>query len=182
VTIEEDEVTFTINLYKCWNLISCPLVIQPFYASELGAKGIIEVATYKKGTNNYKIFLMGWDDPYGGQDFLFRTDIGYFVAVDHDMTLTFAGKLPVGRTAPLAGDNQWDLYGWSTLNSQSAYNFAQSLTGTQTIAKYNYQTNSYTIFLEGWNEQTDLENFMMVPGEGYFIASDSPVTINYGGI
>jgi hypothetical protein len=181
VTITEREVpeSFTIIVHQGWNLISCPLVVEPFMASELGSKGIVEVAEYKKATGNYKIFLMGWDDPNGAQDFEFRTDVGYFVAVDEEMTLTFTGDLPEGRTTPLTGDNKWDLYGWSTMESKNAYQFADELDGVQTIAKYNYLTNTYTIFLEDWDEEDGPQDFMLHPDEGYFIASDTAATINY---
>lgn len=177
-----DPKSYIIHLKSGWNLVSCPLAIQPLMASDLGSQGISEVATYDNKTGAYKIFLMGWDDPNGAQDFKITAGAAYFVAVDRDQDLTFIGEAPSGGMVSLAGNNKWDLYGWGTLNSTSVYQFAQALSGTQTIAKYNYQTNTFTIFLEGWNEASDPENFVMAPGEGYFISSDTATTINYGGI
>lgn len=182
VTINDDEQTFTVNLKSGWNLVSSPLVLPAMKASDLDGTGVTMVAKYNPQWSNFTIFQMGWDEPSGINDFEFSTDVGYFIAADEDTPLTFAGSDPVSRTATIPTANIWGLYGWSTLNSASAYQFSSMVTGDLMVAKFNNQWNNYTIFQESWSEETDFENFVMAPGEGYFIASNTPTTINYGGI
>ena len=179
VTIIDDETTFTIHLKEGWNMISSPLVIEPFNASKITDKclAISQVMQYDTTKGSFSAYLMGISTPK--YDFPIQTDVGYLVYADENADLTFIGKRPVDRVITL--NPGWTMAGWSTMASSDANTVTGMLVpDDQQIMMYNTTQTSFVAYLEGIS--TAKYNFAMVPGGGYLIYTDSQTTLNFGGL
>ncbi|CAJ36058.1 chitobiase/beta-hexosaminidase C-terminal domain-containing protein [Methanocella arvoryzae] len=172
--------SYTIHLLTGWNLVSSPLIIEPMRASDIVGNGITMVAKYNKDTGEFTIYSMEINQPGDPEDFVVTNDVGYYFAASQDMDYTFVGVYaPVPYSIDVPGDNRWDIYGWTSLQSSTAYEVASLMDGMQMIAVYNHDTGGFTIFSEEINTVQDAENFVMGPGVGYFITSDTTTTLAY---
>ncbi len=172
ITVSSPPVTsFTIPLKAGWNLISLPLVNYSISASSLGPLGVSEVSWYNNSAGGYDTYIVGLTP----DDFTLRPDRGYFLYCDYDTSLVVTGDEPTGRSASLSSD--WNMVGWSTMSYSDALDVVSSIPGNQEIARYNTSSQGYDTFVEGMTPDA----FTVGPGEGYFIYSDVPATLDYGG-
>ena len=167
---------YTVPLKQGWNLVSFPLVNSSVSASSLASLGISDVARYNAATGAFDIYMEGISP--ASYDFNLMPDTGYFVKSNKDIGLTVSGSAPVDRSASLSPG--WNLVGWSTYDNSDAKSIAGLLTGKQDIARYDPTTGTFDIYMEGISP--DAYSFVMQPGNGYFISTDSAKTLNYGGI
>ena len=176
VTIEEDEETYTVHLYRGWNFISSPLVVKPFMVSGLHEMNslVTRVQKYNNDTLAYDPWMVGAPSEY---DFVFYTDLGYMVYAEQETTLTFAGHSPVDRSTLLR--NTWNSVGWSTFDTSDAVSLCAALSGSQRINMFDAVNQMYKPYMEG---APDEYNFGMGPGSGYLIYADPEATLYFGGI
>jgi hypothetical protein len=178
ITVEEDEITYTLNLPAGQSIISFPIVVEPFLASSLGQYGITSVVRYDSSTSAYKPYLIGVSPK--SQDFTMMTDYGYIVYCSEPTSIVLAGKPAVNREITLSSGQT--IIGWSTLSTSDSVVFTNALSGVQSITKFDNPASKYVPYLEGISPLTSPYRFALQPGEGYIVFTDTPVTINYGGI
>jgi hypothetical protein len=176
VTLLNSVYQYTIQLYRGWNIISSPVVIQPFMVShfhDINAN-ITRVMRYNNETLSYDSYLLGAPADY---DFLFTTDMGVHVYSLQNTTLTYVGSIPTGRSASLK--KTWNEAGWSTFHSSNAISMCNILPGSQRVMMFDAINQTYLSYLQGAPADYD---FAMVPGAGYMIYTDTVTTLDYGGI
>ncbi len=172
ISVSSPPVTsFTIDLKPGWNLVSFPLVNNTISASSLGSLGVSEVSWYNNSAGGYDTYIVGLTP----DDFNLRPDRGYFLYCDRDTSLIVYGDEPSGHSVSLY--NGWNMAGWSTMSYSDASEVVSSMPGNQEIARYNTSSQGYDTYVEGLTPDV----FAVRPGEGYFIYSDAPVTLDYGG-
>lgn len=72
----------------------------------------------------------------------------------------------------------WNLVGWCSLKSLDASTVSGTIPGSQVIARYNATSGGYDPYVEGYSPAKD--SFVLQPGVGYFIESDSAQNLNFG--
>jgi hypothetical protein len=159
--------SFTIELKKGWNLISFPLVNNSVWASQFAGTGISTVLSYDRISGNFNSYLVGISP--SSYDINLVTDNGYFLYCEEDTSIVIYGSLPDQRSIDIHPG--WNMIGWSSLSSSNAKTVCGKIDGNQTIDRYINPVESYESYLEGISP--DAYSYDMVPGEGYFIYSDS---------
>ena len=167
--------TFTVNLKRGWNLVSFPVVNYTIKASSLGAFGATDVAAFNASFQSYdEYYNMSFST--SAYDFTLRPDLGYFIKCDRDSSFDVVGSAPVGRSVSLC--HGWNLAGWCTYDHSTASSIVALLPNGQTVARFDASGQSFDVFAEGLS--TPIYDFGMQPGEGYFINSTGPATLDYG--
>ncbi len=178
VTIKDDD-TFSIDLHEGWNLISCPLVIEPFKVSTIDelCPDITQVMKYNNSTLKYQGFVLSPIASPARYDFDFMTDEGYLVLCDKDSRITFVGIADNDRSIGI--NNSWNMKGWSSLESSDALTVCNYLDGNQQIMIYDAVNKEYKGYVEGGPIRF---NFDMTPGMGYLLLSDKKISLDFWGL
>lgn len=167
--------SFTVPLKQGWNLVSFPLVNYTIRASSLGSIGVTDVAAFNSSTQSYdEYYNMSFSTL--AYDFTLRPERGYFIKSSRDTSLIVTGAMPVGRSVSLCYG--WNLVGWSTYDHSTASAIVALLPNNQTVARFSAVNQSFDVFAE--HLSTSMYDFDMKSGEGYFINSTGPATLNYG--
>jgi hypothetical protein len=158
-------VAYTIPLSTGWNLISFPVVNTTLKASELEGTGIQTVSSYNMMTGDYDSYIIGISP--SSNDITLKTDVGYFVYCTMDTSIVVYGPKPEDRSVTIYPG--WNLIGWSSFTSSTAKAVCAelSLSGMQTISKYNAATGDYDSYIE--DVSPDSYDLTMHDGIGYFI-------------
>lgn len=170
--------SFTLDLKAGWNLVSIPLVNDSLWANQLKGTGILTVATYNKSTNGYDPYVVGLSPLSDNKQIVI--DNAYYLLCDHDLSLTILGTKPSEESNIMSLSPGWNMVGWSSLNSSTAISLASMIPGNQTVARHNATTNGYDPYVERLSPAED--SFTLIPGEGYFILSDSTQQFDFGGV
>jgi hypothetical protein len=176
INVLEKEQTFTIHLKKGWNMISSPLIIEPFMASEMTqlCPAISQVMQYDTTRQSFSAYMIGISPE--GYDFQIQTDFGYLVYADSEADITFTGCVPDSRSIEIGSG--WSMIGWSTYSSSDALEISGMLVpGEQQIMMYDNPASTFTAYLEGISPID--YNFNMAPGNGYLIYTATPTTLNF---
>ncbi|BAI62868.1 hypothetical protein MCP_2796 [Methanocella paludicola SANAE] len=170
---QNDQQSFTIQLKKGWNLISFPLVNDSVWASQFTGTAISTVLSYDRVSGNFTSYLVGISPP--SYDINLRTDSGYFLYCEEDTFIVIYGSLPDHRSIDIFPG--WNLIGWSSLSTSNAKTVCGKMDGSQTIDHYINPVDNYESYIEGISP--DEYSFDMIPGEGYFIYSESENIVKY---
>jgi hypothetical protein len=175
--IGKDYVPYTLNLKQGWNLVSFPVVNTTLMASDLVGTGVQTVSSYNIMTGDYNSYIIGISP--SSYDISMKTDMGYFVFCTMDTSVVVYGAEPSDRSITIYPG--WNMIGWSSFTSSTAKAVCTepSLTGIQTIAKYNLATGDYNSYLEGISP--DSYDFVIHDGIGYFVhtTSATPQTLHF---
>ena len=178
ITVNDtDRRMYVINLVTGWNLVSFPVVNTTLKASDLTGIGVQTVASYNLTTGDYDSYIIGVSPSQ--YDITMSTDVGYFVYCTKDTSIVVYGMNPSDRSITI--NPGWNLIGWSSFTSSTAkaVSAEQSLSGAQTIARYNMTTGDYDSYIEGISP--DSYDFSMHDGVGYFVytGSATPQTLHF---
>ena len=164
--------TQTMTLQPGWNLVTVEYVDYGYKASTLGLSPGDQIASYDPATMTYKTYIAGL--PLN--DFVIMPSTGYWIFNGGTLAkgLTLFGDLnhtpPVTRVITLPAGGGWAIVG---LNSEKtnlkASNMATMYPGITNVVKWNPITQTYQTFIVG----LPLNNFNLVPGEGYWIFSSN---------
>ncbi|WP_230742219.1 Calx-beta domain-containing protein [Methanooceanicella nereidis] len=178
--IDDDsaETSFVINLQPGWNLISIPLMNDTIWASQLQDIGISMVAEYVNTTDGFNMYMAGISP--SEDDIQIKIDYAYYVFCDRETTFTVIGVLPGSRS--IAIYSGYNMIGWSTLSTSNAKAVCELLNGNQIIFRYNNANDGFDVYMEMISPDED--SFVMGPGEGYYVYSDSAETqtLPFGGV
>jgi parallel beta-helix repeat protein len=72
----------------------------------------------------------------------------------------------------------WNLIGWCLTSNSDAATVCSKIPGNQIVARYNATSSGYDLYIEGSSPAKD--SFVIKPGIGYFVGSDSVQTLNFG--
>jgi hypothetical protein len=173
----QQPVEFTINLVAGWNLVSVPLVSHGYKASTLGLPAGSQAISWDPPFEIYKTHIVGL--PLNDFDILPST--GYWIYVSTAKTLTLSGMAPTAEQSkaimvPAGGG--WVLVGMCSMNTGwKAADLASMFTGSSltTVVMWNAAAQSYTTYIVG----LPLNNFSLVPGQGYWIYVSGSGTLTY---
>jgi hypothetical protein len=170
---------FSVNLVAGYNLISLPM-ITTYKASTLGLDSGDTVSLYDSATQTYKNHIVG----VPLNDFDIMPGMGFWVNVGVAKTLTLYGTILTAPTAqqripitvPAGGGSA--VIGMCSMNTGwHAADLAAMYSGSTvfSVAKWNAATQSYTSYIIG----VPVNNFSLVPGEGYFINVNGSGMLTY---
>jgi hypothetical protein len=171
--------SFTLNLVTGWNLVSLPLVGYGYKASTLGLNPGDVVAVWNPLTKSYRSHIVG----VPVNDFLILPHKGYWVNVPTGVrALTIYGVVPntvqtIVIEVPTGGG--WVLIGFLGFKVRHASDIPGMWNGTGniwTVSKFNPATKSYTNWL---SVIPTINNFILVPGEAYWILAPGSGTLTY---
>jgi ABC-type transport system substrate-binding protein len=172
--------TFTLSLATGWNLVTVPRVGFGYMASTLGLTNGDTVSTWNSTTKTYKNYIVG----VPVNDFSILPGVGYWINVPSgNRTLTLQGSIPTITqyiTVLVPEGGGWAVVGFNSLRTDMRaadmalmYNIAESIT---TVSKWNPATKSYTSWL---SIIPAINNFLLVPGQGYWIMTSSSGVLAY---
>jgi hypothetical protein len=172
--------TFTRNLVTGWNFVSVPYVGYGYKASTLGLTAGDTVARWNTMTKTYTSHIVG----FPGNDFNILPGVGYWINVPSGTrTLTLYGVVPTtvqSTTINVPAGGGWAIIGFNTLNTTwraanvpAMYSVPGSIT---TVARWNPATRSYTSWVSAFPLSN---NFLLVPGQAYWILCGASGTLTY---
>jgi hypothetical protein len=166
----------TFNLVQGWNLVSMPLDGMGIKASTLGLSSGDTVARYDSALMTYKTFVVGL--PLN--DFVMEPSMGYWIYAASAKSITVQGVVPwttQSRSITVPTGGGWALIGFTSDNTGwKAANVPSMYTGgITTVVKWNAATQAYVTYVVG----LPLNNFNIVPGEGYWVYCSGSGTLSY---
>lgn len=174
--------THTMSLVTGWNFVSLPLVGYGYKASTLGLTNGDTVAQWNPLTKVYKSYIVG----VPVNDFTIDPSTGYWINVPSGTrTLTLYGVVPSAianqtRAISFPAGGGWAIIGFSSLKTTmhaadipKMWNITNGIT---TVARYNPATKTYTSWL---SVIPTVNNFLLVPGQAYWILCTSSGTLSY---
>jgi PKD repeat protein len=175
-TMATATIGFRLSLALGWNLISLPMSTS-YMASTLGLSSGDQVVQFDSATQTYKTHIVGL--PLN--NFAIAPSAGYWVYAASAKTLTLYGTVPTVQqskaiTVPAGGG--WVLVGMCSMNTGwKAANLASMYSGSTmtTVVMWNSATQTYTTYVVG----LPLNNFSLVPGQGYWIFVNGSGTLTY---
>jgi PKD repeat protein len=164
--------SYTLQLHTGWNLVSTPLTIKPVNISEMVATQpkITQAMVFNSATQSYMSYFAGAPPEY---DFPFNTSTGYMIYVNGDCAYTFTGFAPTRLSSSIV--NGKTAIGWSNMRAIDPKSLAAALAGTQTIQYYDGTYKNYT-------EGSTTTPFLIQPGRGFYVYSDTVTTLNYDSV
>ncbi len=171
-------IAFRLNLALGWNLISLPMAPAVAYkASTLGLSSGDQVVQWNSATGTYKTYVVG----FPLNDFTIEQSSGYWVYSASVKTLTLSGTTPSVQqskaiTVPTGGG--WAIVGMCSMNTGwRAANLATMFSGSTMaqVVMWSAATQSYTTYVVGF----PLNNFPLVPGQGYWVFVNGSGTLTY---
>jgi hypothetical protein len=171
---------FVLSLVTGWNFVSLPLVGYGYKASTLGLTNGDTVAKWNPATRMYQSHIVG----VPVNDFTIDPSTGYWINVPSGTrTLTLYGNVPnttQSKTITVPAGGGWAIIGFASLKTTwhardvpAMYSIANNIT---TVARYNPATMSYTSWL---STIPTLNNFLLVPGQAYWILVGASGTLTY---
>jgi hypothetical protein len=174
--------SYTLNLVTGWNLVSIPLTGTGLKASGLGLTNGDTVASWNPLTKSYVSHIVG----VPVNDFTIAPSTGYWINVPAGTrTLTLQGVIPSAtpnqtRAISVPAGGGWSIIGFNSLNATwHARDVAKmwSITGGVTqLASYNPVTKAYTTWV---SVIPTVNNFLIVPGAGYWMLTSTSGTLSY---
>jgi hypothetical protein len=172
--------TFTLSLATGWNLVTVPRVGFGYMASTLGLNTGDTVSSWNPTTKTYKSYIVG----VPVNNFAILPGTGYWINVPAGTrTLTLQGSIPTTTqyiTVLVPDGGGWAMIGFNSLRTNmhaadipAMFNIVDSIT---TVAKYNPATKAYTSWL---SVIPAINNFLLVPGQGYWILTSSSGVLAY---
>jgi hypothetical protein len=174
--------TFNLNLVAGWNLVSVPLVAS-YKASTLPGLATGDTVTlWVETSQNYKTYIKGISPPIA--DFTIPPSAGFWIWVAVGKTLPLTGTLPSGaqtRTITLPGAGTgWFIVGLRSLSTTkhaadipAMYTPAGKIT---VVATFDPVAKTYKTWLAAIPA---MNNFLLVPGQGYWCYATSSGTLSY---
>jgi hypothetical protein len=173
VTINENQVAFTLHLLEGWNLISFPMENESLKASIIPMNsGIDKISAYDASTQLYKNYLVGVSRP--DRDIQFVPDLGYFFNCTENVDITFYGN-PVDAPRTLTLYPSLNLIGWTPSASSTAKSFGNLAPDIKKISRYDSVSASYNTYIVGVSR--DDRSFTMSVGNGYFVENGAAANI-----
>jgi hypothetical protein len=170
--------SFNMNLVQGWNLVSVPFVDYGYKASTLGLSSGDQVVSWDPVAKTYKTYIVGL--PLN--DFVIAPSTGYWIFAAQAKTLKLVGDLshtsPVTRSITVPAGGGWVIVGLNSMNTAwKASNLAAMYSGGSitTVVKWNPVTQAYLTYVVG----LPINNFALVPGEGYWIFCNLSGTLSY---
>jgi hypothetical protein len=167
--------SFSFDLHEGWNLISLPLISNYSASSLISAIG--ENAKHIVGrdttTGEYKSYTAGFSSLEN--DFQIQPDLGYYVYLSNNTSLSVHGILPGERNVNLS--RGWNLVGWPSLNTSNVtIAFIKPLTeNVKYVTLRDEITGEYVTYIPFFSEK----DLPVKPGHGYFIFVNSNCTLYY---
>ncbi len=166
---------FTLNLVQGWNLVTAPPANFGYKASTLGLSSGDQVVMFDPATQQYKTYVVG----FPLNDFVIAPSTGYWIFAATAKTIKLNGEIPRdvqsrSITVPSTG---WAIIGLNSLkNTLKASNIAAMYSaGVTQVIKWDAVNQKYITYVVGF----PLNNFTVVPGEGYWIFCSASGTFSY---
>jgi len=182
VTLTVSWATFSLSLVSGWNLVTVPLLNYGYKASTLGLATNDIVVSWNPTTQTYdKTFVVGVSPSF--KDFAIVDSTGYWVYVSSSKSLTLRGALPSSTQYRYIDLPDGATSGWAIVafNSLSTTRHASDIDGwfspgavTQ-VVMFNATTKQYKTY----NPLLPFTDFLLVPGQGYWILVDSSGMLAY---
>jgi parallel beta-helix repeat protein len=176
--------TFNLDYSTGWNLLGIP-VLDPMVggtplnsASDLAGLGASMVSKWDFATQRYVNFIAGFHLPGEPRDFVLMPDEAYWAWMPAAGTLTISGSYPGPRNLAVNGP------GWNMVSYMDPLTVGDVDTDWAPFVSYGafddiaYYDNLNKTFVHYIFSGTVME---LVPGRGYFVWSDAPSVIPYGG-
>ena len=173
---------FALTLVKGWNLICVPVVGTTYTANTL--PDLVtgdEVVRFDPATGKYdRTFIKGITP--GALDFPLLPSTGYWVYVGSTKTISLSGSVPSAnqtRAITLPSTGGWAQVGLMSMkNTLKASNLAAMYAGgtVTVVAKFDPVTKQFTSWLAA---VPMANNFVLVPGQGYWIYALGSGTLTY---
>lgn len=169
---------FRLDLAVGWNLVSLPMVKTVAYkASTLGLGSGDQVVQWNSETMLYKTYIVGM--PLN--DFTIDPSAGYWIYAASAKALTLYGEVPTlqqMKSVVVPASGGWALVGMCSMNTGwRAANLATMYSGASmtNVVRWTAATQSYTTYIVGM----PLNNFLLVPGQGYWVYVDGSGMLTY---
>ena len=163
------ETNISISLVPGWNLITIP-VNTSMWASDLAenVSGCTSVSKWNASLQTYDTYIVGGPPTF---DFPIRNGHGYFVDMSNSDTLVVQG-MPIDNVSiPL--EVGWNLLGWYHEDETTASSFAENITGSTSVSKWNASLQTYDTYIVGGPPTFD---FIVTRGMGLFVDVDETST------
>jgi PKD repeat protein len=174
------DVSFELTLVSGWNLVTVPLVGSNYKASTLGLMTDDVVSGWNSSSMAYdKNFIVNRSP--SRNDFTIAEGTGFWIHVNVRETILLNGSIPtttqtITVTVPAGGG--WALVGFLGLNTtMHASDISEMYSGgdVTTVASYNTATGQYEVYITNV-PHTD---FLLVPGQAYWIYCDASGALTY---
>ena len=167
--VNQTYINFNISLLSGWNLITIP-VNTSMWASDLAenVSGCTSVSKWNASLQTYDTYIVGGPPTF---DFPIRNGHGYFVDMSNSDTLVVQG-MPIDNVSiPL--EVGWNLLGWYHEDETTASSFAENITGSTSVSKWNASLQTYDTYIVGGPPTFD---FIVTRGMGLFVDVDETST------
>lgn len=173
-----ENVTFTFNLQKGWNLISLPVLTSftaESFGSVIGSDVKYIITTFNATTKAQKTYVSGVSGKE--DDFEIKPDFGYFVFVTGNCKFTITGQMAGVRNVSLY--KGLNLVGWTSFDKSTAADAFVTPLGSNLInvSKRN-SDGSFQTFT--FNVSQNADNFIVEPGSGYLLYVERDCILTYG--
>jgi len=175
-------IAFNLALMVGWNFVSVPVVGNGYMASTLGLATGDMISSWAPATQKYdKTYIKGISPPV--VDFAIAPNVSYWIWVAAAKTFHLYGSVPTTAqtytfTVPIAGG--WVAFGFESLKTTwKANNISAMYSGTGAVtmvAYYNAVTGKYISWISA---VPALNNFLLVPGQGYWIWATGGGVLTY---
>ena len=163
--------TFYIDLYSGWNLISTPLLpddnnIATILSSISGNYSIVWAYNASDTADHWKKYDPS--TPFGNDLITMEPGKGYWIMMNSDDTLNVSGTILKPTDIELW--NGWNLIGYNSLNPQTITDALSSINGNYSII-WAYNAGDLTDQWKKYDPDTPFGNDLanMEPGKGYWI-------------
>lgn len=177
-TVEVSRASFSLALVPGWNLVCNPLINNTMKASTLGLMTGDIVAGWNPATQTYdRTYVVGVSPAF--KDFSIEPSTGYWVKATQAETIHLKGDLPSSPqsreiTVPVPG-------GWATIGLNSlrkdihASDVVGMYSGGDVLVVVAHHPWGYQIY----NPLLPSIDFLLVPGQGYWIFVTGSGTFSY---
>ena len=172
----------TKNLVTGWNFVALPLAGYGYKASTLGLNNGDSVAQWNPLTRVYQTHIVG----VPVNDFNILPSVGYWINVPTGTrTLTLYGVVPFdspqSRVITIPAGNNWAIIGFASLKTTwHAKDIATTMWsvpgGLKTVSAWDPVARAYTSWL---SIIPNSNNFLLVPGQAYWILVSTSGTLAY---
>jgi len=178
MAIEVIQASFSLALVHGWNLVSVPLVGFGYRASTLGLLTDDVVSGWNSSSMTYDENFIVNGSP-ARKDFAIAEGTGFWIYVNVPETLLLSGSVPtttqtINITVPVGGG--WALIAFLGLSTtRHASDIPEMYSGGSVMTVAAYTPGKYIVFVYGV-PRTD---FLLVPGQGYWIWCTASGTLTY---
>jgi len=158
-------VSFNVNLFPGWNLVSFPVNNNTLHASDLVSNtslGVDMVAVYNNTTGAYTTYYTG---AAAWKNVQLTPDRGYFIHSTKRSSFSINGEQLSPHYINIY--RGWNMVGWS---SQSDVKASEILGRISLSMVSRYNAGAYQTFYSGASAS---KNFTLTGGEGYFLRSET---------